>query len=193
MSSYVALYRKFRPLIFNDVIGQEQITKILKHQIQNKQIGHAYLFCGGRGTGKTSTAKIFSRAVNCLSPVDGEPCNECNVCKGILSASVTDIMEIDAASNNGVDNIRSIKENVIYAPTIAKYKVYIIDEVHMLSGSAFNALLKTLEEPPENVIFILATTEPHKIPITILSRCQRFEFKTQDHDSGQHRKHSHSH
>jgi len=177
MAPYVALYRKFRPLIFNDVIGQEQITKILKHQIQNNQIGHAYLFCGGRGTGKTSTAKIFSRAVNCLNPVDGEPCNECSVCKGILSSSVTDIMEIDAASNNGVDNIRSIKENVIYAPTIAKYKVYIIDEVHMLSGSAFNALLKTLEEPPENVIFILATTEPHKIPITILSRCQRFEFK----------------
>ncbi|MBP3284016.1 MAG: DNA polymerase III subunit gamma/tau [Clostridia bacterium] len=177
MAPYVALYRKFRPLIFNDVVGQEQITKILKHQIQNNQIGHAYLFCGGRGTGKTSTAKIFSRAVNCLSPVDGEPCNECSVCKGILSSSVTDIMEIDAASNNGVDNIRSIKENVIYAPTVAKYKVYIIDEVHMLSGSAFNALLKTLEEPPENVIFILATTEPHKIPITILSRCQRFEFK----------------
>jgi len=177
MSSYVALYRKFRPLIFEDVVGQEQITKILKHQIQNNQIGHAYLFCGGRGTGKTSTAKIFSRAVNCISPVNGEPCNECSVCKGILSSSVTDIMEIDAASNNGVDNIRSIKENVIYAPTIAKYKVYIIDEVHMLSGSAFNALLKTLEEPPENVIFILATTEPHKIPITILSRCQRFEFK----------------
>ena len=177
MASYVALYRKFRPLIFDDVVGQEQITKILKHQIQNNQIGHAYLFCGGRGTGKTSTAKIFSRAVNCTSPSNGEPCNECSVCKGILAGSVTDIMEIDAASNNGVDNIRSIKENVIYAPTIAKYKVYIIDEVHMLSGSAFNALLKTLEEPPENVIFILATTEPHKIPITILSRCQRFEFK----------------
>lgn len=177
MASYVALYRKFRPLIFDDVVGQEQITKILKHQIQNNQTGHAYLFCGGRGTGKTSTAKIFSRAVNCLSPVNGEPCNECSICKGILSSSVTDIMEIDAASNNGVDNIRSIKENVIYAPTVAKYKVYIIDEVHMLSGSAFNALLKTLEEPPENVIFILATTEPHKIPITILSRCQRFEFK----------------
>jgi len=177
MASYVALYRKFRPQIFDDVVGQEQITKILKHQIQNNQIGHAYLFCGGRGTGKTSTAKIFSRVVNCTSPINGEPCNECSVCKGILSGSVTDIMEIDAASNNGVDNIRSIKENVIYAPTIAKYKVYIIDEVHMLSGSAFNALLKTLEEPPENVIFILATTEPHKIPITILSRCQRFEFK----------------
>lgn len=177
MSQYIALYRKFRPTTFDDVVGQEQVIKVLKHQIQNNQIGHAYLFCGSRGTGKTSTAKIFSRAINCQSPKDGEPCNECDVCKGILSSSITDVMEIDAASNNSVDNIRTIRENVIYAPTLAKYKVYIIDEVHMLSTSAFNALLKTLEEPPENVIFILATTEPHKIPITILSRCQRFEFK----------------
>lgn len=177
MSQYIALYRKFRPTTFDDVVGQEQVIKVLKHQIQNNQIGHAYLFCGSRGTGKTSTAKIFSRAINCQNPKDGEPCNECDVCKGILSSSITDVMEIDAASNNSVDNIRTIRENVIYAPTLAKYKVYIIDEVHMLSTSAFNALLKTLEEPPENVIFILATTEPHKIPITILSRCQRFEFK----------------
>lgn len=177
MSQYIALYRKFRPLIFSDVVGQEHIVKVLQHQISNNQIGHAYLFCGSRGTGKTTTAKIFSRAVNCVSPNNGEPCNECNVCKGILAASVTDVMEIDAASNNSVEDIRAIRENVIYAPTLAKYKVYIIDEVHMLSQSAFNALLKTLEEPPENVIFILATTEPHKIPITILSRCQRFEFK----------------
>ncbi len=177
MSQYIALYRKFRPTTFDDVVSQEQVIKVLKHQIQNNQIGHAYLFCGSRGTGKTSTAKIFSRAINCQNPKNGEPCNECDVCKGILSSSITDVMEIDAASNNSVDNIRTIRENVIYAPTLAKYKVYIIDEVHMLSTSAFNALLKTLEEPPENVIFILATTEPHKIPITILSRCQRFEFK----------------
>jgi len=177
MAQYMALYRKFRPITFFDVVGQEHIIKILQHQIANNQIGHAYLFCGSRGTGKTTTAKIFSRAINCTSPVNGEPCNECMVCKGILDASIPDVMEIDAASNNSVDDIRSIRDNVIYAPTMAKYKVYIIDEVHMLSTSAFNALLKTLEEPPENVIFILATTEPHKIPVTILSRCQRFEFK----------------
>ena len=177
MAQYMALYRKFRPITFDDVVGQEHIIKVLKHQIANNQIGHAYLFCGSRGTGKTTTAKIFSRAINCTQPKNGEPCNECMVCKGILDASIPDVMEIDAASNNSVDDIRSIRENVIYAPTMAKYKVYIIDEVHMLSGSAFNALLKTLEEPPENVIFILATTEPHKIPVTILSRCQRFEFK----------------
>jgi len=173
----MALYRKFRPITFDDVVGQDHIIKVIKHQIINNQIGHAYLFCGSRGTGKTTTAKIFSRAINCTSPVNGEPCNECLVCKGILEGSVPDVLEIDAASNNSVDDIRAIRENVIYAPTMAKYKVYIIDEVHMLSGSAFNALLKTLEEPPENVIFILATTEPHKIPVTILSRCQRFEFK----------------
>ena len=177
MSQYIALYRRFRPITFCDVVDQEQIVKVLKHQISNNQIGHAYLFCGSRGTGKTTTAKIFSRAVNCKNPINGEPCNECEICKGILNSSITDVMEIDAASNNGVEDIRAIRENVIYAPTLAKYKVYIIDEVHMLSQSAFNALLKTLEEPPENVIFILATTEPHKIPITILSRCQRFEFR----------------
>jgi len=177
MAQYMALYRRFRPITFDDVVGQEHIIKVLQHQIANNQIGHAYLFCGSRGTGKTTTAKIFSRAINCTSPVNGEPCNECLVCKGILEASIPDVMEIDAASNNSVDDIRAIRENVIYAPTMAKYKVYIIDEVHMLSTSAFNALLKTLEEPPQNVIFILATTEPHKIPITILSRCQRFEFK----------------
>jgi len=177
MSQYIALYRRFRPITFLDVVDQEQIVKVLKHQIINNQIGHAYLFCGSRGTGKTTTAKIFSRAVNCVNPINGEPCNECEICKGILNSSITDVMEIDAASNNGVEDIRAIRENVIYAPTLAKYKVYIIDEVHMLSQSAFNALLKTLEEPPENVIFILATTEPHKIPITILSRCQRFEFR----------------
>jgi len=177
MSQYIALYRRFRPITFLDVVDQEQIVKVLKHQIINNQIGHAYLFCGSRGTGKTTTAKIFSRAVNCVNPIDGEPCNECEICKGILNSAITDVMEIDAASNNGVEDIRAIRENVIYAPTLAKYKVYIIDEVHMLSQSAFNALLKTLEEPPENVIFILATTEPHKIPITILSRCQRFEFR----------------
>lgn len=177
MGQYMALYRKFRPATFDNVVGQEHIIKVLQHQIENGQIGHAYLFCGSRGTGKTTTAKIFSRAVNCEAPINGEPCNECKVCKGIIDASIPDVMEIDAASNNSVDDIRSIRENVIYAPTMAKYKVYIIDEVHMLSASAFNALLKTLEEPPKNVIFILATTEPHKIPITILSRCQRFEFK----------------
>jgi DNA polymerase-3 subunit gamma/tau len=175
--SYIALYRKFRPLSFDEVIGQENIVTILKHQIKNNQVGHAYLFCGSKGTGKTSTAKIFSRALNCLFPSEGEPCNECDICKGIISGSLVDVMEIDAASNNSVDNIRSIRDDAIYAPTLAKYKVYIIDEVHMLSSGAFNALLKTLEEPPAHVIFILATTEPHKLPATILSRCQRFEFK----------------
>jgi len=175
--NYIALYRKFRPITFADMVGQENIVKILKHQIVNNQIGHAYLFCGGRGTGKTSTAKIFSRAINCEHSNNGEPCNECDICKGILNSSLVDVQEIDAASNNSVDNIRAIREDVIFAPTMAKYKIYIIDEVHMLSTGAFNALLKTLEEPPEHVIFILATTEPHKIPVTILSRCQRFEFK----------------
>ena len=174
---YVALYRKFRPTTFSDMVGQENIVKILKHQIINNQVGHAYLFSGGRGTGKTSTAKIFARAINCLNPKDGEPCNECEICKGILNSSLVDVQEIDAASNNSVDNIRSIREDVIFAPNMAKYKIYIIDEVHMLSTGAFNALLKTLEEPPKHVIFILATTEPHKIPVTILSRCQRFDFK----------------
>ena len=174
---YIALYRKYRPQTFAEVIGQENIVDILKHQVTNNQVGHAYLFCGGRGTGKTSTAKIFSRAINCTNSHDGEPCNECDICKGILNASIVDIQEIDAASNNSVDNIRAIREDVIYAPAMTKYKVYIIDEVHMLSSGAFNALLKTLEEPPKHVVFILATTEPHKLPVTILSRCQRFEFK----------------
>jgi len=175
--SYVALYRKFRPLKFEDMVGQDHIAQILRNQIINNRVGHAYLLSGVRGTGKTTTAKIFSRAINCLNPHDGEPCNECEVCKGILDGSLTDVTEIDAASNNGVENIRSIRDEVMYAPTKAKYRVYIIDEVHMLSIGAFNALLKTLEEPPEHVKFILATTEPTKLPATILSRCQRFDFK----------------
>lgn len=172
-----ALYRSYRPTTFDDVVGQKHITKTLKNQIHNDNIGHAYLFCGTRGTGKTSTAKIFSRAVNCPNSIDQEPCNECNVCKDILMDRTMDIVEIDAASNNSVDDIRELRESVKYSPTEAKYKVYIIDEVHMLSSGAFNALLKTLEEPPSYVIFILATTEPHKIPATIISRCQRFDFK----------------
>ena len=175
---YKALYRKWRPTIFDDVIGQAHITDTLKNQIKENKVAHAYLFTGTRGTGKTSTAKIFSRAVNCLNSKDGNPCNECDICKNILNDTVLDIIEIDAASNTGVDNIRSVIEQVQYAPTVGKYKVYIIDEVHMLSGGAFNALLKTLEEPPAHVIFILATTETHKVPATILSRCQRFDFKT---------------
>ncbi|WP_432662203.1 DNA polymerase III subunit gamma/tau [Wukongibacter baidiensis] len=174
---YTALYRKWRPIVFGDVVGQTHITMTLKNQIKNDSIAHAYLFCGTRGTGKTSTAKIFARAINCLAPEDFNPCNECEVCKGILNESIMDVVEIDAASNNGVDNIRELRENVKYPPSRAKFKVYIIDEVHMLSQGAFNALLKTLEEPPSYVIFILATTEPQKIPATILSRCQRFDFK----------------
>lgn len=172
-----ALYRTYRPQTFKDVVGQEHIIRTLKNQIQNNNVGHAYLFCGTRGTGKTSTAKIFARALNCQNSVDEEPCNECEVCKDILSDNIMDVIEIDAASNNSVDDIREIRENVKYTPAKCKYKVYIIDEVHMLSQGAFNALLKTLEEPPSYVIFILATTEPHKIPATILSRCQRFDFK----------------
>lgn len=175
--SYKALYREFRPTQFKDLVGQEHISTILKNQIINDRIGHAYLFSGIRGTGKTTIAKIFARAVNCLNPHDGEPCNECEVCKAILNENLTDVVEIDAASNNGVDNIRDITEEVMYFPTKAKYKVYIIDEVHMLSTGAFNALLKTLEEPPQHVKFILATTEPNKLPATILSRCQRFDFR----------------
>ncbi len=175
--SYIALYRKYRPLKFSEVVGQEHIEKTLKNQIKNNRMGHAYLFSGGRGSGKTSTAKIFARAVNCLNPIDGEPCNECDICKAAIAGSLVDITEMDAASNNGVDNIRDIREEVEFIPTSGKYRVYIIDEVHMLSTGAFNALLKTLEEPPEHVIFILATTEPQKIPATILSRCQRFDFK----------------
>ena len=175
--AYVALYRKFRPLKFSEIVGQEHIEKTLKNQIINERIGHAYLFTGGRGSGKTSTAKILSRAVNCLNVVDGEPCNECEICKAALAGTLVDITEMDAASNNGVDNIRDIREEVEFIPTVAKYRVYIIDEVHMLSTGAFNALLKTLEEPPAHVIFILATTEPQKLPTTIISRCQRFDFK----------------
>ena len=173
----MALYRKFRPDEFEDVKGQDAIVKTLKNQIKADRIGHAYLFCGTRGTGKTTVAKIFAKAVNCEHTADGSPCGECNVCKAISSGASMNVIEIDAASNNGVDNIREIREEVAYRPTEGRYKVYIIDEVHMLSIGAFNALLKTLEEPPEYVIFILATTEAHKIPVTILSRCQRYDFK----------------
>ena len=175
--SYTALYRKFRPGGFEDVKGQDHIVQTLKNQIKAERIGHAYLFCGTRGTGKTSVAKIFAKAVNCEHPVDGSPCGQCAMCQKIAEGTSMNVIEIDAASNNGVDNIREIREEVAYRPTEGKYKVYIIDEVHMLSIGAFNALLKTLEEPPEYVIFILATTEVHKIPITILSRCQRYDFK----------------
>ena len=174
--SYVALYRKFRPDRFEDVKGQDHIVTTLTNQIRSNRIGHAYLFCGTRGTGKTSVAKIFARAVNCESPVNGSPCNQCRICLAIQNGTSMNVIEIDAASNNGVDNIREIREEVSYRPTEGRYKVYIIDEVHMLSSGAFNALLKTLEEPPEYVIFILATTESHKIPVTILSRCQRYDF-----------------
>ncbi len=175
--SYTALYRKFRPSEFSDVKGQDHIVTTLKNQIKADRIGHAYLFCGTRGTGKTTIAKIFARAVNCEHPIDGEPCGECASCRAIAAGVSMNVIEIDAASNNGVDNIREIREEVAYSPTEGKYKVYIIDEVHMLSVGAFNALLKTLEEPPSYVIFILATTEAHKIPITILSRCQRYDFR----------------
>lgn len=175
--SYTALYRKWRPVSFEDVKGQDPIVQTLKNQITSGRIGHAYLFCGTRGTGKTSIAKIFARAVNCENPVDGSPCNECPTCKAISSGASMNVVEIDAASNNGVENIRDIRDQVQYPPTQGRYRVYIIDEVHMLSIGAFNALLKTLEEPPSYVIFILATTEVHKIPITILSRCQRYDFK----------------
>ena len=172
-----ALYRKWRPQTFSDVCGQEHITSILKYEVANNKFSHAYLFCGSRGTGKTTCAKILSRAVNCLSPEDGNPCGKCAACLSIENGSATDVLEMDAASNNGVDNIRDIRDEVIYSPSSLKYRVYIIDEVHMLSTSAFNALLKTLEEPPEHVIFVLATTELHKLPATIISRCQRFDFR----------------
>jgi DNA polymerase III subunit gamma/tau len=175
--SYVALYRKYRPLTFDDVVEQEGVVQTLKNAVVYNRIAHAYLFCGSRGTGKTSLAKIFARAINCKSPIEGNPCNACETCKGILEGRNLDVLEIDAASNNGVDNIREIRDEVFYTPSESKYKVYIIDEVHMLSTGAFNALLKTLEEPPSHVVFILATTEAHKIPATILSRCQRFDFK----------------
>lgn len=175
--AYQAIYRKWRPAVFDDIVGQQHITETLKNQLITGKLAHAYLFCGTRGTGKTTAAKILARAVNCEHPHDGSPCNECDICKGILDGRIMDVYEIDAASNNGVDNIREIIDDAKYVATEAKYRVYIIDEVHMLSGGAFNALLKTLEEPPEHVIFILATTEAHKVPQTILSRCQRFDFK----------------
>ncbi len=175
--AYQALYRKWRPINFDDMIGQEHITKTLKNQIISGRTSHAYIFTGIRGTGKTSTAKVFSRAINCTNPKNGNPCNECETCKGILSGSILDVSEIDAASNNGVDSIRDIREELVYSALQSTYKVYIIDEVHMLSTGAFNALLKTLEEPPKNVLFILATTDIHKVPETILSRCQRFDFR----------------
>lgn len=175
--SYTALYRKFRPQSFEDVKGQDHIVTTLKNQIKAERIGHAYLFCGTRGTGKTTIAKIFAKAVNCENSENGSPCGECALCKAVGSGASMNVIEIDAASNNGVDNIREIVDEVSYSPAEGKYKVYIIDEVHMLSIGAFNALLKTLEEPPSYVIFILATTEVHKIPVTILSRCQRYDFK----------------
>lgn len=175
--SYLALYRKYRPKTFDEVIDQKHITQTLVNQIKADKIGHAYLFCGSRGTGKTSTAKIFARAINCETPVNGSACGECDTCKSLAMGNNLDVLEIDAASNNGVDEIRELREQVKYPPVNGRYKVYIIDEVHMLTQSAFNALLKTLEEPPKYVVFILATTESHKIPATILSRCMRFDFK----------------
>ncbi len=181
--AYIALYREWRPTLFEDVVEQEHVVKTLRYSVSTGRIAHAYLFCGTRGTGKTTMAHILSRAINCLNPNQGDPCNKCEVCREILAGSCVDVLEIDAASNNSVDNVRSIRDEVIYAPTMAKRKVYIIDEVHMLSTGAFNALLKTLEEPPEHVVFILATTEPHKLPATILSRCQRFDFRRISHES----------
>ncbi len=177
MSDYKALYRKWRPFDFDDVCGQKSITDILKYEVANNKISHAYLFCGSRGTGKTSCAKILAKAVNCLNPQNGNPCNECEACRSIEQGIATDVIEMDAASNNGVDNVRTLKDEITFTPAILKYRVYIIDEVHMMSGAAFNALLKTLEEPPSYVVFILATTEYNKLPTTIVSRCQRFDFK----------------
>ncbi|MDD4679967.1 MAG: DNA polymerase III subunit gamma/tau, partial [Clostridia bacterium] len=174
---YTALYRQWRPDTFKDVVGQDTIIRTLTNQLSSGHIAHAYLFCGSRGTGKTSTAKIFARAINCMTPTEYGPCGECEVCENLSSDSNMDILEIDAASNNGVDEIRDLREKVRFPPAFGKFKVYIIDEVHMLSIGAFNALLKTLEEPPSHAVFILATTEPHKLPATILSRCQRFDFK----------------
>lgn len=174
---YQALYRQYRPRTFDEVLGQDHITRTIKNQIKNGNISHAYLFAGTKGTGKTSTAKIFSRAVNCPNNVDGNPCNECEICRGIFNETIMDVIEMDAASNRKIEDIRDLKDKVIYPPSKTKYKIYIIDEVHMLTNEAFNALLKTLEEPPEHLIFILATTEMEKLPKTILSRCQRFDFK----------------
>ena len=175
--AHLALYRMFRPKTLDDVVRQEHIVTVLKNQIESGRIGHAYLFCGPRGTGKTSIAKIFAQAINCQSPVGGSPCGKCAACQALSRPENLDISEIDAASNNGVDEMRDLREKVQYPPVAGKYKVYIVDEVHMLSVQAFNALLKTLEEPPQHAVFILATTESHKIPPTILSRCMRFDFK----------------
>ena len=180
MSEYRALYRKWRPASFDDVSGQNHITDILKYEVSAEKLSHAYLFCGSRGTGKTTCAKILAKAVNCTSPRDGSPCNECEACRSIDAGIATDVIEMDAASNNGVDNVRDMKDEIAFTPALLKYRVYIIDEVHMMSASAFNALLKTLEEPPTYVIFILATTEFHKLPTTIVSRCQRFDFRRID-------------
>src|SRR5699024_9570289 len=174
---YQALYRQYRPKNFQQLLGQDHITTILKNQVRNGNIGHAYLFSGTRGTGKTSAAKIFSRAVNCLESTDGNPCNKCENCKEILEDNSMDVIEMDAASNRGIDDIRELRDRVVYPPARIKYKIYIVDEVHMLTREAFNALLKTLEEPPKHLIFILATTAPEKLPQTILSRCQRFDFR----------------
>ena len=174
---YLALYRKYRPKLFSDVVGQDAITRTLRNEISDKHISHAYLFTGTRGTGKTTCAKIFAKAVNCLDPRDGEPCGECEACRAIENGSAVDVVEMDAASNNRIDDIRMLRDEVAFTPVFCKYRVYIIDEVHMLSISAFNGLLKTLEEPPEHVVFILATTDVQKLPVTILSRCQRFDFR----------------
>jgi DNA polymerase-3 subunit gamma/tau len=180
MADYKALYRKWRPRDFDDVCGQSGITDILKYEVNNGKLSHAYLFCGSRGTGKTSCAKILAKAVNCESPINGNPCNKCSACKSIGAGLATDVIEMDAASNNGIDTVRDLQDELAFTPAEFKYRVYIIDEVHMMSGQAFNALLKTLEEPPEYVIFILATTEYNKLPTTIVSRCQRFDFKRID-------------
>lgn len=177
MSDYKALYRKWRPFDFDDVCGQKAITDILKYEVDNNKISHAYLFCGSRGTGKTSCAKILAKAVNCLNPRNGNPCNECEACRSVDAGTSTDVIEMDAASNNGVGDVRTLKDEIAFTPAVLKYRVYIIDEVHMMSGAAFNALLKTLEEPPSYVVFILATTEYNKLPTTIVSRCQRFDFR----------------
>ena len=180
---HVALYRLYRPMNFDDIVEQEHAVAALRQSVILGKIGHAYLFCGTRGTGKTSIAKVFSRAINCQHPVNGNPCNECEICKGVIDGSLLDVIEMDAASNNSVDNIRRICDEVMFMPAKAKYKVYIIDEVHMLSTGAFNALLKTLEEPPAHAVFLLATTEPHRIPATILSRCQRYDFRRISNES----------